>query len=175
MFRSPGPREPGEGAKRLQLGHVILVGSDVDRSIMMGYLLDGALRVPETLTIYQSSGDSALGLSRRVFGRNRVGRVVVGEPNRPGAMAFLEQHREPRIVDVTQVEAGTVGSGHSYFRDSPWVSSDILMTLLYDLAPADRGLVLKPNSPVWTFPGDYVTRLRRALANDIPALAAADR
>ena len=61
--------------RRTKLGHVILVGSDVGRSIMMGYLLDGALRVPETLTIYQSSADSDLGLSRRVFGRNRVGQV----------------------------------------------------------------------------------------------------
>jgi hypothetical protein len=151
------------------------VGSDVDRSIMTGYLLDGALRVPETLTIYQSSADSALGLSRRVFGRNRVGEVVAGDLDRPGVKDFLRQHPELRIIDVTDAEAGTAGSGHGYFRESPWVSSDILMTLLYDLDPSERGLVLEPNSPVWTFPDDYIDRLRRSLVNANPALAGSGR
>jgi esterase/lipase superfamily enzyme len=161
--------------RRVKLGHVILVGSDVDRSVMLGYLLDGALRVPDTMTIYQSSDDSALGLSRRIFKRNRVGQVVAGDLSRPGIKEFLGQHPELSIVDVTQAEAGTAGSGHSYFRDSPWVSSDILVTLLYDLAPSDRGLVRKPGSPVWTFPGDYIARLRQALMKANPTLAAADR
>jgi len=157
--------------QRVKLGHVILVGSDVDRSVMLGYLLDGALGVPDTLTIYQSSGDSALGLSRRVFGRNRLGQIVAGDLSRPGLRDFLEQHPELRIIDVSDAEAGTAGSGHGYFRESPWVSSDILMALLYDLAPSDRGLVRKPNSPIWTFPEDYVGRLRRALHQKNPALA----
>ncbi|MFL7795263.1 MAG: alpha/beta hydrolase [Anaerolineae bacterium] len=161
--------------QRVKLGHVILVGSDIDRSVLMGYLLDGALRVPDTLTIYQSSDDSALGLSRRVFQRKRVGQVVAGELNRPGVKDFFEQHPQLRIVDVTQAEAGTAGSGHSYFRESPWVSSDILVTLLYDLAPSERGLVLEHNSPVWTFPDDYIDRLRGALVKENPDLAVSDR
>ena len=161
--------------QRAKLGHVILVGSDIDRSILTGYLLDGALRVPESLTIYQSSGDSALGLSRRVFGRNRVGERVAGDLTRPGLREFLDEHPELRIIDVTHAEAGTAGSGHGYFRESPWVSSDILATLLYDLTPSERGLVLEPNSPVWTFPGDYIERLRRALVRETRAFARASR
>jgi esterase/lipase superfamily enzyme len=157
--------------RRTKLGHVILVGSDVDRAIMTGYLLDGALRVPETLTLYQSSADSALGLSRRVFGRERAGQIVAGDLDRPGVQDFLRQHPELRIVDVTDAEAGTAGSGHSYFRESPWVSSDILTTLMYDLDPSERGLVKKPNSPVWTFPTDYINRLRRSLSAVNPAMA----
>jgi len=160
--------------RRVKLGNVILVGSDIDRSILMGYLLDGALRVPDALTIYQSSGDSALGLSRRVFQRNRIGQVVAGELNRPGVKEFFERHPQLVVVDVTDAEAGTAGSGHGYFRESPWVSSDILATLLYDLPPSDRGLVRKPNSPVWTFPSDYISRLRRALITENTPLAAAD-
>jgi hypothetical protein len=161
--------------RRTKLGHVILVGSDVDRAIMTGYLLDGALRVPETLTIYQSSADSALGLSRRVFGRDRVGEIVAGDLDRPGVQDFLRQNPKLRIIDVTDAEAGTAGSGHSYFRESPWVSSDILMTLLYDLSPSERGLVPQPNSPVWTFPDDYIDRLRRSLIRENPALAGPGR
>jgi esterase/lipase superfamily enzyme len=157
--------------QRTKLGHVILVGSDIDRSILTGYLLDGALRVPESLTIYQSSGDSALALSWRVFGRKRTGQVMAGDLTRPGVRDFLGLHPLLRIVDVTDAEGGTAGSGHGYFRESPWVSSDILTTLLYDLAPAERGLVLEPNSPVWTFPEDYIDRLRRALIKENTSLA----
>jgi len=157
--------------RRTKLGHVILVGSDIDRSILTGYLLDGALRVPDSLTIYQSSGDSALGLSRRIFGRDRTGQVVAGDLTRPGVREFLREHPELRIVDVTHAEGGTAGSGHGYFRESPWVSSDILTTLLYNLTPSERGLVQAPDSPVWTFPDDYIDRLRRALVKENPALA----
>ena len=42
---------------------------------------------------------------------------------------------------------------------SAWVSSDLLMTLLYDLNPAQRGLVRMGNSPIWEFPGDYISQL----------------
>jgi esterase/lipase superfamily enzyme len=161
--------------QRTKLGHVLLVGSDIDRSILTGYLLDGALRVPDSLTIYQSSEDSALGLSQRVFGRNRTGEIVKGDLTRPGVRAFLSEHPELRIVDVTRAEGGTTGSGHGYFRESPWVSSDILTTLLYDLAPSERGLVPAQDSPIWTFPEDYIARLRRALVKENPALAASQR
>jgi len=161
--------------QRVKLGQVILVGSDIDRSILMGYLFDGGLRVPEALTVYESSGDDALGLSQRVFGRNRVGQVVAGELSRPGLREFFDQHPEVRIIDVSAAEAGTAGSGHAYFRESRWVSSDILVTLLYDLPPAERGLVRKPGSPIWSFPGDYIGRLRRALLAQDPVVAGSAR
>lgn len=32
--------------KRAKLAHVVLVGSDVDRTVLAGYALDGALRIP---------------------------------------------------------------------------------------------------------------------------------
>jgi hypothetical protein len=37
------------------------------------------------------------------------------------------------------------------------------MTLRYDLAPATRGLVRTEDNPIWTFPPDYLTRLRAAV------------
>ena len=54
--------------------------------------------------------------------------------------------------------------GHSYFRTGPWVSSDILMMLMYSLSPEQRGLVRYEDFPVRDFPEDYVARLRSALA-----------
>ena len=156
--------DQAEISRRTKLGHVILVGSDVDRHVLGGYVLDGALRVPRALTLYQSSADTALDLSKRVFRRDRAGQALAIDAGNDVSKAFFLQNPRLRAIDVTNAESGTAGSGHGYLRESPWVSSDVLLTLLYDLEPAERGLVRRPDSPVWVFPDDYVTRVRAALA-----------
>jgi hypothetical protein len=111
-------------------------------------------------------------MSRLVFGRERSGQMVDDLPYGERTHRFFDEHPQLRIIDVTDAEGGTEGSGHSYLRGSPWVSSDMLMTLLYDLAPAERGLVLREDKPIWTFPPDYIERLRAALAQANPAMFA---
>ena len=160
---------------RVKLGNVILIGSDVDRSIMSGYLLDGALRVPEALTLYQSQEDGALNMSKKVFRHARSGQMVIDGPLSPQAERFFAEHPELWIIDVTNAEGGTEHGGHSYFRTSPWVSSDILMTLMYGLSPGERGLVRYEDFPVWDFPDDYVRKLRAAIAEVSPAIGEAIR
>ncbi|MBK1706464.1 alpha/beta hydrolase [Halochromatium glycolicum] len=142
--------------RRLRLGQVILVGSDIDRGILGGYLLDGALRVPKSLTIYQSSADSALSLSKLLFRRQRAGEALIGEMETEQARRFLSSHSRLRVIDVSNAEGAVSGSGHGYLRESPWVSSDVVLSLRYDLAPQERGLTRTPGSPIWTFPDDYL-------------------
>ncbi|HLT91550.1 MAG TPA: alpha/beta hydrolase [Woeseiaceae bacterium] len=154
-----------------KLGNVILVGSDVDQEILAGYLLDGGLRVPDSLTIYQSSTDKALGMSRFVFGRDRSGQVVDRGHLGPRAREFFAAHPEIRFINISGAEGSATGNGHGYFRSSPWVSSDVLMTLMYDLAPAERGLVRDADGVRWRFSADYIDRLRGALARANPAFA----
>ncbi len=157
----------------IKLGNVILIGSDFDQDILAGYLLDGSLRIADALTLYVSEADSALRFSQRMFrGRERAGELLNRTPLNPHAKAFMAAHPELRIIDVTSAEGSTGGSGHSYFRSSPWVSSDLLMTLLYDLAPEERGLVKEDDFPIWGFPPDYVERLRASLARINPSHAA---
>jgi esterase/lipase superfamily enzyme len=156
--------------RRVRLGHVILAGSDIDRAIIGGYILDGALRVPESVTIYGSDADKALGISRFVFSRNRIGQVSDTDEIGPRTAKFFRETDKLRLIDVSNAEGSKAGNGHRYFRSSPWVSSDILVTLLYDLAPADRGLVWGEAMPVWTFPDDYTERMLKALAAANPAL-----
>jgi hypothetical protein len=78
-------------------------------------------------------------------------------------IGYLNSTPELQVIDVTGIEGSTTGNGHAYFRNSPWVSSDILMTLMHDLDPDKRGLVRLPDRPVWRFPEDYIRRLRAAL------------
>ena len=155
--------DPAEVDEKLKLGNVLLVGSDIDRAILAGYLLDGMLDVCDSFTIYQSAADKTLNMAKFVFGRKRSGQKVEGDSRDAATIAFLRAHPEIRLVDISHAANITENNGHSYFRTSPWVSSDVLMTLRYNLAPAERGLVHDEDGVGWVFPPDYVSRLRDAL------------
>jgi esterase/lipase superfamily enzyme len=155
---------------RLRLGNVILVGSDLDRDIAATYIMDGLLRVQDRLTVYESPKDKALGLALLAFGRERTGQLDPADLT-PGVRAFLRQSDEMSLISVANAPGFTAGNGHSYFRESPLVSSDVLATLRYDLGPAERGLVQNPETSVWEFPADYLPRLERAIYRANPATA----
>jgi esterase/lipase superfamily enzyme len=155
--------------KRLRIGNLILVGSDLDRQVFSAYIADQALNVPRHLNVYVSDKDTALGFSRRLTRRDRLGQMITEEDLPPGARRFLTDHKDRvSVIDVSDAEGADTGNGHGYFRSSPWASSDILMSLMYDLTAEQRGLVLKPNIPVWDFPSDYMSRLWAALAEVNP-------
>ena len=151
------------------IGQVILVGSDYDRDLFAAALLNGLLNLPERLTIYLSETDRALGISQWVFGRNRLGQMWQERPLKPQVDEYLRKSESLVLIDVTGAEAATAGNGHAYFRDSPWVSSDIFVSLLYGLAPDRRGLVRLPQMPIWSFPENYNERLNMFLKEYRPS------
>jgi esterase/lipase superfamily enzyme len=156
----------------LKIGNVILVGSDYDLDLFGGLVVDGLLKVSAHNTIYLSGTDKALGISNWVFGgRNRLGQVWRDLEKDSPVTEFLRNSDDLIVIDVTEAEQSASGNGHAYFRKSPWVSSDILTTLRYDLAPADRGLVRSETLPIWTFPADYIDKLRSVLIEVNPDLA----
>ena len=83
---------------------------------------------------------------------------------------FLNYHAQNRLkeldklmlVDVSKAEGSTKGNGHGYFRNSPWVSSDIVTTLRFEVPSEQRQLVRQGSSPIWEFPPDYAERITRA-------------
>jgi esterase/lipase superfamily enzyme len=149
--------------RTLRIGHVLLTASDYDRQLFGAHLLDGLLKVPRTLTIYVSESDKALGFSRWLFARERLGQMWNDRKLSDVVVEYLRKHRELIFIDVTHAQSAVGGNGHAYFRKSPWVSSDVLMTLMHNLRPDERGLVQSEDIPVWTFPPDYIRRLRAAL------------
>jgi esterase/lipase superfamily enzyme len=146
-----------------RIGEVILVGSDVDTGLFANALNNGILEASERTTVYLSGIDSALRFSNLVFGRDRLGQIL-GKDMPAHVRRALLARDELVLVDVTDAEDAGARNGHSYFRDSPWVSSDILATLTRRLGPRERGLVRPdPGLPIWSYPPDFIERLRRAL------------
>lgn len=151
--------------KNLRIGHVILAGSDFDRQLFAAYVQEGGLlKIPQTLSVFMSEADSALGLSRLFFNQDRLGQVWRDRTLPKAAEDYLNNTKNLHLIDVTEAESATTGNGHAYFRKSPLVSSDILMTLLYDLAPIERGLIKDGDKPIWIFPPDYTERLCKSLS-----------
>jgi len=157
--------------KQLRIGHVILTASDFDRQLYGAYIHEGILDIAEDTTIYLSELDSALSLSNWLFNRQRLGQMWKGRKLPDGLAELLWQADDLILIDVSDVDKAGTGNGHAYFRKSPWVSSDILSTLLYDFSPAERGLTHSQEWPIWQFPPDYITRLTEKLIERNPDLA----
>lgn len=158
--------------RQTRLGNVILVGSDVDTGTFASYIIDGLLRVQERLTLYTSPSDQALHLSEKIFSHRRIGEILPGTLDER-MRQFAASSSRLALIDVADADHFDAGNGHAYFRNSPWVSSDILMTLRYGLEPAERGLEQRGDSPVWRFPDDYLPRFESALARANAARQAA--
>ena len=159
MYSDPDCKD---SAKKLRIGHVILTGSDLDLHLLGSYLVDGVLDVVDDLTIYASAKDKALGMSKWVFGHDRVGQIVSVDLS-GAADTYLRQNSKLIIVNATDTPGADTGNGHAYFRQSPSTSSDILATLMFDLKPGERGLEQANGGPIWTFTADYIDRLRAAV------------
>ena len=152
--------------EELKIGNVIIVGGDISREGFGGALMEGLLRVPERMIIYVSSTDRALRWSRRIFHRKRLGEMWEGDMD-PRTEEFLRAHPSLEWVDVTGAAGSSTGNGHDYFRQSPWVSSDILAVLALNLGPEKRGLVPGAIPQLWRFPPDYVQRVQAAVMDSI--------
>lgn len=149
--------QPGQKTK---LGHLILIGSDLDTSFVLQSLEDGLLDAVDDVTFYQSQTDSALAMSKFVFGRQRIGQTSEPDTVPQGVVKGLASFSDFHVIDVTDAEAADTGNGHWYFQSSPWASSDLFVSLLTDKSPGERGLVRKPDDIVWRFPPDYPSKLK---------------
>ena len=158
--------------KKLRIGNVIIVGGDISHEEFGVALADDFLRVAERTTIYVSSADRALAFVSRLFRRERLGEMWP-EALPARTATFLRANPSLQFIDVTEAAGSTDGNGHSFFRKSPWVSSDLLALLAYNLGAAQRGLVKDKRLLVWRFPPDFIKRLRKKLAEINPKWAGA--
>lgn len=159
---------------RARLGRLILIGSDLDTSFVLQSLDDGLLDAVEDVTFYQSETDSALAMSRFIFGRERIGQTRQKDTLAPSIVEGLARTDGLNIVDVTDAKAANTGNGHWYFRSSPWASSDLFISLLTNRDPIQRGLVRAPGEVVWRFPPNYPEFLKsQKLIGPAPVLATA--
>ena len=153
---------------RYRIGEVMLLASDYDRDIFLNVINDRFLDVAERVTVYRSETDKALGISSWLLNRRRLGEIDASEGLSQQQIEMLKPNQELYLINVSSAEQASTGKGHNYFRQSPWVSSDILMSLRFRLKPEDRGLYREEGSAIWQFPADYIERLKASLGRIYP-------
>ena len=159
-----GRRLAEQGDTESPLGEVYHAAPDADFRSFVDDMRDYADRAERT-TVAVNMNDSALRLSQRVNNGSRAGRPDMRELSEE-ATEWLLGATKVYALDLLQVRRENIPGlsrfSHTFWYEDPWVSSDVLITLLYH-APADkRGLVSGDASfgaHYWTFGPDYEDRL----------------
>lgn len=167
-------RSANEIFAMLRIQNVILVGSDLDRGVFASYMSDGLLNMQKHFYIYMSETDKALGVAQLLTRNQRLGQMFGGTGDEMPALirkTLIDYADKITLINVTNAEAAGSKNGHGYFRRSPWVSSDILMTLYYGLLSNQRGLVEEDGLHTYSFPPDFIHQLWSAIEKIDPEFA----
>lgn len=146
----------------LKIGRVIFTAPDIDMMLFSSRYRDGFADIADSITVYTNANDTALNWALRFIGWPRLG--APGELGlTPGELKSLESFTRTESIDVSAAEEAASGNGHGYFIKSPWVSTDILLTLKYGTPPSERGLTRQRDDFAWEFPNNYPETIREAV------------
>lgn len=172
LARAASAAGTGDDRAGLRLGEIYYAAPDIDFPVFVDNLPryeDQVLRVTGALNM----SDRALSFAEWFNRVSRAGRPNLADigPDETRWLVAASARDELDVVSVRPAELpGLPATSHAFWYDHPWVSSDILLKLLFHAPPRARGL--DPNSTeielaFWTFPTDYPQRLPavvRALA-----------
>jgi esterase/lipase superfamily enzyme len=152
--------------EKFRLGTVYYAAADVpgeDFLDALPALEDLANRVVVTV----SSEDGALRMARTFMGGGtRIGLRNEGLTDQELAVVMDAERLE--VVDVSRGWEGRGFdiTGHRYWFDHPWASTDVILALRTDLGPEERGLEPTDLDLLWGIPSDYTDRLRNLLTRE---------
>lgn len=173
--------------KSLRLGSIYFAAPDTDfDEFVEEYRLYQDIVDRVTVTINQN--DTVLGISQSMFhgtggpkknnqqtisNKSRLGKPNIKDLTKAQADWIISQTHKPGLdvlaVDYKAIPGLSKGS-HDYWYQSPWGSSDTLLTLNFHTPPEERGLislVTERNAKIWHFPEDYDVRIDETVDNII--------
>jgi esterase/lipase superfamily enzyme len=172
-LRKRYPEDDAAGLqRRFRIANVLFVAADLDLTTFTRSQLPILREIARRTEVYLSEDDLALQVAALLKRASRLGRPRFDELTREELETLASDERLV-AVDV----AGVPGPhelfgirGHGYFVANPWISSDVLMSLVYPFDPAWRGLVHGDGYGLWTFPDDYPERIGAAVYEISPDL-----
>lgn len=148
----------------LRLGEIYYAAPDLSFKTFARQLPQ-YINMSRRVTVSINMNDSVLALSSFVHGSSRLGRPNSRDLN-PSDFDFLVKAAEKMDFDLISVQPevlpGLARRSHAFWYEHPWVSSDVIMKMLFHLPPAERGLqrqLYQEQFPFWTFPADYDHRV----------------
>ncbi len=169
-------RHPGDNrsqlAQRYRISNVIFAASDVDLKTFASEHVPAVQDLAKQTIIYFSQNDAALGFSSVLAGASRLGRpdindLSVSELER---LASDPNFQAINVSDVPGVHEMGGMRGHGYWYANDWISTDVLLSMRYPIAPEKRCLVSTGRRNVWKFPDNYVDCVADRLVQTFPAV-----
>jgi esterase/lipase superfamily enzyme len=162
QLRGRYPQDDREALqKRFRIANVIFVAADIDLQTFTRSQVPALTDIAVRTQVYVSENDAALKFAGLLAGASRLGRPRLDELTREDLETLAGNERLAGI-DV----AGVYGAhelsgmrGHGYWVANNRVSTDVLLSMIYPINPALRGLEHKPGKAMWTFPDDYPRRV----------------
>ena len=154
--------------KKYKIHNLVLAAPDLDTQVMTQRIGGDKLAMSvNRFTIYSSPADKAIGFASKLFEspRGRLGTLEMEDLDdtlRAAAQSPALKQLSGRFAIINfSGAANTENSqrdryGHSYFRDAPTVSSDLVLMLRDDLDPGTPGRPLEPiGLRFWRIPPGY--------------------
>ncbi len=153
--------------QKLRLGEVYFAAPDTAFKAFSERYLKFRDIVKRT-TISLNHNDRILLLAAVQNGMSRLGRPDTSELSESEAEVILEAmgRTDFDVIDAGGSKALDIGKGHDYWYSHPWVSNDLLMLLLFNASPEERGLVEykgEGRAIVYRFPDDYDANIQDLL------------
>lgn len=168
-LREKHPKDTkGRLKKQLRLGEVYFAAPDLHFS---SFLEDMAsyIDLPSHVTLALNPHDSVLAFSAMHHGVSRAGSPDTNELTEEETQSVRDALRQIPFdliwIDPNTLPGMSKGS-HDFWYSHPWVSTDVLMQLLFHARPAERGLEAyeeEKNITIWHFPADYQQRITPAI------------
>ncbi len=122
-----------------KFSHVVLAAPDVDADYFRKDLAPRVLQTAQRVTLYASSDDKALVVSKQVHGYPRAGESGPGLVLLPGV----------ETIDVSGVDLSLLG--HSYYGDNGLILKDLFSMLHLNLPARERPLLVPQQVSGMTF------------------------
>ena len=163
-----GARAAGlDPRKEFKIHNLVLAAPDLDVEVAVQRIAGDQLALSvNRFTVYTSPADKAVGIAATLFAspRGRVGTFGIDDVSDTvrASMEFGLENAAANFAIVNFSGAADVSGsqrdryGHSYFRDAPTVSSDLVLMLRDDLDPGTAGRPLEPiGLRFWQVPPGY--------------------
>ncbi len=159
------------GLSDLRLGHIYLAASDQPLEDFVRDL-PGYFDLLERLTVTTASNDPVLALSKFTDSEIRLGADKEGSSEKLAARGIdidelrrLLNSDKVTLIDLSQSDIAGFKMTHGAWYENPWVSTDVMVALLTELGPAERGLLSYEDKgfTAYYFPENYLEVLKQQL------------
>jgi len=153
--------------KKLRIGEVYFAAPDTAFQPFIERYLKFKDIVGRT-TINFNRKDSVLRFAAMQNGVSRLGRPNTGDLSEEEGKMIIAALETPQlnVLNVGDSEALNLGSAHNSWYSHPWVSNDLLLLLLFNADPEERGLKSRYSeygAKLYYFPHDYEEKIRQLI------------